>query len=226
MYWIYLIIFTFIVFVPSFIQTGFFSLSIIQTQEYAILLIGLLSYCLFYLREKKLKKTDTRRMEIQREVNRISKDLNQSYSYIGEINRKLEILKSLLLQYPENELQKKEHGNEFFHAIISDVKTITKSPNVTIRITDSESHILKEISNNEKSDFKISSKTVCERSSSFCETPEYFMICSSFNSHNLQSCIIISRKDGCVQKIEDVEFIKALACYALFLYVFTKRNKY
>lgn len=224
MYWIYLIIFTATVFVPSFIDHGVFSLSIIQTQEYTILLIGLLAYFIFLFQEKSLRSTETKRSEIQKEANRMTRDLTQSYSYIGEINRKLDIMKSLMRQYPANEMAQKKHEQEFFFEIIEAIKAITKSQGVVIRIADSSGMILQEIKQNKDLVVTVSSKDYCDRNKSVCETDSHIMVCSPLNSAKIHACIIICKPSGNMQKIQDPDFLKALASHALFLYSFSHKK--
>ena len=56
MYWLYLIIFTLIVFVPTAVRHGIYGLTASQTQEFAILILGSLGFLTFLVQEKRLKK--------------------------------------------------------------------------------------------------------------------------------------------------------------------------
>ncbi len=127
MYWIYLLIFIIIVFVPSLINKSYLFLTEEQLEEILIFFLGSLGFLLFIFKEKKLSQIIKEKLKIQRKSNLISQDLTNSYSYIGEMNRKMEILKDIFTKisdirygyYNKNKIEevKKEVEKMILHAI-------------------------------------------------------------------------------------------------------------
>jgi hypothetical protein len=221
MYWIYLIIFTAIVFVPTWVQNGFWGLSEIQSQEYVILMLGLLAYMLFVIQERKLSKVSHDRRRMQSEVNRMNRDLNSSYSYIGEINRKLDILKRLVMQIPVSE-NFDSKDDQTYLAIIEAIQILTKSNNVAIRFVDKQKNLLKQVATNKKVFEDIALSEHCNMNKKACETDKVLMICTDFNHDGYSACILVKKQEGVARRIEDIEIFKAMASHALFLFMLSK----
>jgi uncharacterized protein YoxC len=218
MYWIYLIIFTAIIFVPSYITNGYYSLSLIQTQEYVILFIGLIACAIFFFREKTLQKTTDEQQEIITKINRMSRDLNQSYSYIGEMNRKIDILKTIVSDNEPDVTHCIRSKTSLFQSVLEAIIALTKSSIVAIHIVDKNGKLLDEMKSNPETLFNISSQTYCERKSSYVKENDFCMVCTPPNDDGISACIVVKCIRG-MQKQEDIDIIKALSSHALFLYM-------
>lgn len=224
MYWIYLIMFTLIVFVPSFVRNGFFVFDMTQTQEFVILILGSLGFFVFLLMEKKMKRNAVEKNKIQGQVNSMTKDLKYSYSYIGEINRKLDILENIALGFPES--SKMTHRNEakIFNSIMDAIRVFGKSDVFALRFVSLPNYeLLKEISSNPDSKLNFSLKGRKVEVSIF-ESEEFIVTTSPKPIDNVFSYIVI-KKQTASQKIEDIEMMKTLAAQALFLFVFMRNKK-
>lgn len=223
MYWIYLIIFTFAVFVPTAIHHGIFGFSVIQTQEFTTLILGSFAFFVFLAQEKRLKKNVTEKNSIQKKINRMTKDLTQSYSYIGEINRKLDILEKVTLDYPESLHLTIKKQHEVYDSIVEAVRLFGKSDEFVLRfICMPTNEVLKEIKSFPHLSFNPSLKNL-DFSLQFLESDEFVVVNSPRAIDNIFSCVVI-RKKVANQKIEDLEMIKTVAAQALFLFMFM-RNK-
>ena len=88
------------VFVPDMLRDGFFGLEEETLEELAIFVLGGLGFVFYLIKEKQLANNEKDKTRAQREASRMSKDLTISYSFIGEINRKLEIFKNISLGLP------------------------------------------------------------------------------------------------------------------------------
>ena len=93
-------------------------------EEFLIFLLGSLGFMIFIFKEKKLAEIIREKLKIQRKANSMSKDLISSYSYIGEMNRKVEILKNIFTKITEirygahyKEEDRKEVEDMIIHAI-------------------------------------------------------------------------------------------------------------
>ena len=224
MYWLYLIIFTLIVFVPTAIQDGFYVFDKAQTQEFTILILGSLGFLAFLVQEKRLKKNIAEKSSIQRKVNSITKDLTQSYSYIGEVNRKLDILENITLSHPESLYLTTKKQKEIYDSTMQAIGIITKSDNFVLRFSNMKTNeLLREIKNLPFAPFSFSCKHL-DPKAQFMESDEFMAVISPKDIDDVVACIIIKKKSP-AQKIEDLEMLRILASQALFIFMFINRNK-
>jgi hypothetical protein len=224
MYWTYLIIFTLVIFVPTIFQHGFYALNTAQTQEFAILILGSLGFLIFLIQEKKLRKNLFEKNNIQRKVNRMTKDLTHSYSYIGEINRKLDLLENITLSYPESLNLTAKKQKELYNSTIEAIRLLGKSDEFSLRFVRVENNeILKEIKSSSDLSLNFSLKNL-DSTAQFFESDDFIVANSPRTIDNVFACVVIRKKTPS-QKIEDLEMIRMLAAQALFLYMFVHDKK-
>ncbi len=92
MFFIYVIIFIAIVATPFVVQSGWWIFSEDEMEALALLVAGVVSFGIYRLRDYQFFQTITDRMHIQRLFARAQRDLSESYSYIGQANRKNDIV--------------------------------------------------------------------------------------------------------------------------------------
>lgn len=224
MYWIYLIIFTLIVFVPTFIRNGFFIFDMTQTQEFVILFLGSMGFFVFLMMERKMKKNLIEKDKIQGQVNSMTKDLKYSYSYIGEINRKLDILEHIALGYPESSKLTQKNEIELFDSIMDAIRLFGKSEDFSIRFVRLPNYdILKEIKSLPENtlSFSLKGRTV---DVNYFESDDFIVITSPKTIDNIFSYILIKKRTSS-QKLDDIEIMKTLAAQALFIFMFMRNKK-
>lgn len=224
MYWIYLIIFTLIVFVPTFVRKGFYIFNMTQTQEFVILFLGSLGFFVFLMMEKKMKKNIAEKNKIQGQVNSMTKDLKYSYSYIGEINRKLDILENIALGYPVSTKLTHKHEMELYDSIIDAIRLFGKSDDFALRfVCLPDYEVIKEIKSIPKSPTRFSLKRH-DAEVNYFESDEFIVTTSPKSIDNVLSYIVI-KKTTASQKIDDIEMMKTLASQALFIFMFMRNKK-
>jgi hypothetical protein len=223
MYWIYLIIFSFIVFIPSIITSGHFGLSMVETQEYSILLIGIVTFIIFNFRERIYSKNLSEKSNVVKQANRMSRELTHSYSYIGEINRKLDILQNVTAGFPETSQLPTRRKTEIYDSIMEAIHLLSKSNDFALRFVNEKNHdILKELRSKENKNISLHQKEYLNRGY-FFETEEFIFARSPKSIDNIYACIIIRKKSG-NQRSEDPDILKALAMQALFLFMFIQEK--
>jgi hypothetical protein len=227
MFWIYLILFILTIFVPSLIpQSGIGFLSEETAEEMAIFLLGTSVFLIFLWKERTLNRKEKERIKIQKEAKLVSKNLSDTYLYIGEINRKLDILKHLVLELPRYAskiISGKER--EFFSSIIESVRLLSKSRNFKIVFIDIEAKkIIYEISGNKKLKIKDDLEDIIKRDINFLNKDKYLIASSTKEIDKICATIIIQKKNK-YQKFEDPEILEALASQALLLFVYSRKNK-
>lgn len=100
MYWIYLILFVLIIFTPEVVSKGVLFFREEDLESLIIFGLGLIGLLLYIGKESALMRVIREKLSLQQESNQIRKDLVQSYSYIGEMNRHLDILKHMIVESP------------------------------------------------------------------------------------------------------------------------------
>lgn len=223
MYWLYLIIFTVVVFVPTVIQRGFYGFNLVQTQEFVILLLGSIGFTAFLIQEKRLKKNVAEKNDFQRKVNTMSKDLAHSYSYIGEVNRKVDILEGIALSYPESLIVTTKKQKEIFQSIMEAIKLFGKSDEFILRFVSMSSRdIIKEIKSSPDVSIIFSLKNV-DLSAQFFESDEFVVVSSPKSIDDVFSYIVLTKKNP-NYKTEDLQMIRTLAAQALFFFMFLRKE--
>ncbi len=224
MYWIRVTLLILIVFVPSYIRDGFYIFDMTQMQEFVILLIGSVSLFIYTITDKRLKRSINEKNKFQGQVNDMSKDLKYSYSYIGETNRKLDILENIALGYPEKSNLKQKDENELYNSIMDAIRIFGKSDEFEIHfISLSNYKVLREIKNYPENNLGFLFKKHDWETNHF-ESGNFIVTTSPKAIDGIFSCIVIKKKT-LSHTIEDVEIMKTLATQALFLFVFTRNKK-
>lgn len=224
MYWIYFALFIFIVFVPFVIREGFYIFSMVHLQQLTILGVGLAGFAAYYIYEKSLKKKLAERISIQKQFNRISKDLTHSYSYIGEINRKLDILKNITISYPESANLSGKKQNQIYDAIMEGIRLFGKSEKFVLRfVCTVNNEILKEIKSYSDLSMNFSPKHL-GTDVQFFESDEILMVSSPKAIDGIIACIIVKKKTS-GHVIDDLDIMKSMASQALFFFMFVKHKK-
>lgn len=88
------------IFTPEVVSDGLFFFGEEDLESVIIFVFGLIGLLLYLGKESALIRTVTEKLSLQQESNKIRKDLAQTYTYIGEINRQLEILKNMIVESP------------------------------------------------------------------------------------------------------------------------------
>lgn len=80
-----------------------------------------------YLRERKLHKFLKQCKSCKRQLRDLSKDLSSSYTYIGEINRKIDILMELASRLPNDSILQTKEIQDIEHSIFKAIESFSDS---------------------------------------------------------------------------------------------------
>lgn len=226
MYWIYLLIFVVVVFVPDLVNRGFWGLGEKSIEELALFILGGTAFLLYLVKENKLSKYMKEKARLQRDANRMSKDLTNSYSYIGEINRKLEIFKNISLGLPTWSRIPRIREKESFEYIMAAVKIITRSDEYTLRFVDAESFETKlEIKSKKSLKVDVSAEDCLKEGKKYFETEEFMIAVSPEDIKGVLSLLTIKKKNY-ASSSDDPDILKAICSQALFLYMYSRRDRH
>lgn len=218
MYWIYLSIFIFAIFVPKIIQDGAVFLGEEDLESFAIFCLGILTFFLYLAKEKALLEIFKEKLHLQKRTNIITKDLSDSYSYIGGMNRKFDIVKELIFRLPQSTagaLAKKEP--ETYQSIVQAVKILAKTETISLRFVDIKTKkIEKAIENGSGEIFSFfDAEMLTASKKTFWEEHGSVVVRSPRQAKNMVVYIIFPKV---ANRIDDVEVFKILASQALLLF--------
>jgi len=225
MYFIYFTVFVLMVFVPVIVSSN---VSLLGVEEEAIevlliLFLGTIGFAICLWQEKKFKFNFKKRIAVQKESHEIFKDLGEAYSYIGEVNRKLEIMKGTALGISEN-YQKK--GALAYAPFFQAFALLGRSKKIIIQFWDVKNkQLLGEVKTDSKLkiDSGISSKEMLTKEENFFETEDYFFAKSHKDIDGIVALVAVKRLLSS-HKVEDPQMMKSLIAEALQLFVISGKK--
>jgi hypothetical protein len=134
MQWLYLILLGVTLSIPLFIERDWRHLPEDVVEAILILLVGTAGFLIYILKEKSLLRHVREKLFIQQKNSAITKDLSQSYSYIGEVNRKLDIVKGLMKKLPSVALEHPGARGSMFWEVLDATRLLTQADCVALRI--------------------------------------------------------------------------------------------
>ncbi len=134
MYWIALTLFVVAVLSPQIVTYGWWGFDRDQTLSLFLLGVTGVLFLFFLRRDRDWRYQLRHRRIIRRESTEAAQDLNRSYIYIGEVNRKIELLeRSAAVSLSENRNKDRRRRLKEFLEIL---QTLTGSKNCGIMIID------------------------------------------------------------------------------------------
>lgn len=133
MYWAYLILFVCMIVTPELTQNGVLFFSEDDFEALLIFCFGMLGLLLYLGKESAFLRAVREKLSLQQETNQIRKDLSQSYSYIGEMNRRIDIVKNMVVSLPQTTPPvPKRSGLDLYSPIIEATKLLAQSDCVAL----------------------------------------------------------------------------------------------
>lgn len=229
MYWLYLIIFIVAVMIPDIIHSkDRFGLPHERIEELAIFLLGMLGFLAFIFKERQLKIQQREREKGQQKLQQTAKDLIESYNYIGEINRKMDMLMQIGIGLSERTGLSKKREKEIYQSIIEAAAFLLKGKCATIIFFNTKTNrIIKDCCLDEKCNnldrnegffameenvtIKFVQDFVVFRSNKTINDTRVYLVVKSFDEFQ-------SRDNN------NQEILKYLASQALFLYSYLAKS--
>lgn len=225
-YWIYLVLFVLVVFAPEYIRHEYFFFGEEDAESVFIFFLALVGFLLYLGKERALMRVRREQRVVKHEKTIISQDLENSYSYIGELNRKFEILKRSVNALPGTlaVFGRSEKDEDVYHPILDAVKILSKSDSVALYFVQVKEQ-------------RIDQVCIGGRKNAFVDITPAFLLQEKTrrfwlkeNRYHAASpqiadhfrCFIVFPK--AVNAIDDPEIFKILASEALFLFCLVKRG--
>ncbi|HCU71133.1 MAG TPA: hypothetical protein DIC35_05295 [Candidatus Moranbacteria bacterium] len=222
MYWLFLAIFILVIMIPDIIRQGMFGMPQERVEEFFIFLLGMAGFLFFILKEHQLEIQRIEKIKEQRRLQQTSKDLVDSYSYIGEVNRKMDMLMRIGSDLSEGANMRNKKKSEVFDSIIEAALFLLKGEGASLIFYNvDQKRVVNEICSDrkcrlikKKSDFFNMGENI------YVKTIDNFMVFSSNRSiHGIRSYLVVKNFDEFQgQDNNNQEILKYLTVQALFLY--------
>lgn len=228
MYWIYLIIFVLAVLVPDLIRENFFFLTEERAEQLAILLLGLAAFLIFMIKEKQIFLVRKEQEKNHKRLRRTAHDLVESYNYIGEVNRKIDILMNIALGLADRSGLNKRKEKEVYENILKASISILKGKAAGLRFVDLKKAKTKKelgLENFSGSPIKNSELVAMGENVNIRKAENYVIIGSTKEIENIKSFILVFDSSGQnALSANNQEILKFLATQALFLYSYSEKT--
>lgn len=227
MYWIFFALFIFGVLVPDIIRGDIGFLGEERVEEVVIFLLGALGFLIFLFKEKELLSEKEEKEKSQKRLDETGKDLIESYSYIGEVNRKIDMLMGITLGISDREIFDKNKEKETLSSIANAAKLLLRGENAALIFLDCEKGNIEErldtndlVNKIRKEDLEGVGGIVNVK-----KNKEYIIISSPNKMNEVRSYLCIEDyAEEEEKKPKNIEILKVLASQALFVYSFSRRN--
>jgi hypothetical protein len=230
MYWIFAIIFSIAIMIPDIIRGNISVLAEERAEETAIFLLGSVAFLAFVQNERRIAFQKKEKANSQKQMNQAMKDLIDSYSYIGEVNRKMDILMDVTLDLADFSALDKKKEKEVYESIINAANFLLKADFAMIRFINLKTNkIEKEISLSRHNSLDISNKDIADMGENINvkKQKDILIISSPRKIGEIKSYIIVAGYDENEEsKPKNIEILKLFASQAIFLYSYIlKENK-
>jgi hypothetical protein len=133
---VYLSFFVLAVLSPSIYRRNYFGLSETLLEELTIFLFGVAGLITFSWYERGMERREQEKQEMKGEYDRVKGELVESYSYIGSLNRKLDLLKSLADDASMSAVDAGRIEKELFQALAANASAAVGGSSALIRFID------------------------------------------------------------------------------------------
>lgn len=228
MEWYYLIIFILAIMVPHFIREDMFGLSHERVEEIALFILGLIGLAFFMVKRYQLKRNIAEKEKDSRRLQQTAKDLVESYSYIGEINRKMDLLMQIGIGLSNQSEINKKKENELYKSMVEAAGFLLKAEcALIIFLGVAENKIKKELCfDNCCSSFDRSPEFFrMEDNIHIKQNGDFLIVSSQTMINGIRSYLVIKGGDRFqASDHNNQEILKYLASQALFLYSSIRRS--
>ena len=226
-YWIYLIFLILAVLTPLLITQGHFVLPEEELEALIILLLGIAGFFVYFAKEKALFQLLRERLSLQKTTHNIQRDLSESYSYIGAMNRKQEIVKEMLFDLSVRTANDSRYCDLWYRKILQTALELARVDAGSLRFVDVQEQILldhyEEGTRGNEHYIDLVPETILAQKKLFFECEGCYVVRSPRLSDGVVAFLVIPKQ---VNHFDDAEIFKMLAASALTFYTLSYQNPY
>jgi hypothetical protein len=183
--------------------------------------MGSSSFLIFIFREHQLDEERKEKEIKSRHLDQTGKDLVESYSYIGEVNRKIDILLNIALGFSSSTNINKKEVKEVFDSVVKAASVIMKADSSSLRFVDLKTGKTIEsiILNGKNISIKNEKLTEIKDNINIKKESNILIISSPNQIHDVRGYLLLKKYDKKEESnVKNAEILKALVAQALFLY--------
>lgn len=226
--WYYLAIFVLALMVPHYIREDMFGFSHERIEEIALFILGMVGFAFFMVKKYQLKRNMEEKEKEKRRLQQTAKDLVESYSYIGEINRKMDMLMRIGIGLSDHSGLNKHKENELYKSIVEASSFLLKSECTTLLFLDTkENRIKKKICFDHRcANIKNTEELLKMEKNVYLKMESGYIIARSQKTEDGMRSYLIAKSFDTFQANDNnnQEILKYLASQALFLYTYNSRT--
>lgn len=216
------------VLVPDIVGSSFWIFSENRLEETLIFSLGIIAFLIFIKNEKKLIFHKKEQEKDQKKIKQTVKDLVESYSYIGEVNRKIDILMNIALGLSDSSSLSKSQEEETYKSIATASNSLLKAESTSLRLINTETRKTKKEFQTEKENYSIKNSELLAmgEETTLKKNGNCLIISSGKKMDNIKSYLIICGYDEEEENNpKNLEILKVFLSQALFIYAYTNQKK-
>jgi len=230
MYWIFLLLFITAVLVPDVIRGQVYFVAEERAEEILIFVLGMIAFLTFINNERKIARQKKEQEKAEKKIDQTVRDLVDSYSYIGEVNRKMDILMGVALGLSDRSTLDKKKEHEIYLSILNASMFLLKAEEAMIRFVNMKTgRTEKEIKLPETGKMTVANKILTGMKENInLKKQRGSIIISSSQKINGIGCFLVAHSydENEENKPKNIEILKLFASQAMFLYSYmTKSDK-
>jgi hypothetical protein len=212
MFFIYLGIFILMVSTPFLVTRGWWIFNEDETEALILLIAGVASFAIYRMRDYQVFKIIKERMRLQRSVARAQKELSESYSYIGQANRRTDIMYEI---FSDLSHLGSADCNE---AVLNAMNMLPYTDKFCLRFIDIEKQKTYHKIGGTQNYKHLPDKLFCKTTTSHSyRHKDMLFVYSESKEKNLRTCVVLPYSE---KAENDIDFFKALTAYFTMVHVF------
>lgn len=218
-YWVFVILYVALILTPVFVHDG--GVRIAPTETGSVISLSFLfataMLLLFWWKYSAASKCKRENLALKKEALSTQKDIATTYSYIGQINRKLEILRSILLGLPQSAQSSKKQE---YHSILDAIRMFSHCQRFVVGFYEyREGKVLREIKSTSDYEPPVNAKVCVKNPASSQSFDTYSFIKTKQRIYHVGAYAILEKS---TLKTQDVDLIHSLLAQALFFFIYSR----
>jgi len=216
MFFIYLVIFIIIVATPFIIYDSVLFFTEDEAEAVLLLVAGILSFMIYRLRDYQVFQNIKDRMHLQKKVVRAQKELSESYSYIGQANRRTDIMYEIFSDLSHMD------STDCNDAVRSAMSRLPYTDAFCLRFIDIKKKKIYHKIGSDNQFRHLPDALFCKDtiSRSYRDNDLLFVYSESIE-RNLRTCVAVPMSE---RAENDINFLKALTAYFTMVHVFHEES--
>lgn len=212
MFFLYLAIFILIVATPFFVTDAWWIFSEDEAEAIVLLGAGIVSFVIYRLKDYQVFENIRDRVKLQRSFARAQKELTDSYSYIGQANRRTDIMYEIFSDLSHM------NPDTYDFAVIRAMKLLPYTDIFSFRSLNISTKKSCNMINGGKEFKHLPDQLFCKEANLHTyRHKDILFIYSEVGEKGLRTCIALPYSE---EAENDIDFFKALTAYFTMVYVF------